>query len=110
MTLVQAMRGYTREGAYAGFNEDRMGLIAPGLLADLVVWDSDLLAIDSHLLLKAKVLRTVVEGIQRYGCTACPSQCCSGPLDPRKCVNWMFSGPIGANLFWFRFQPLPQLF
>ncbi|MBX3594609.1 amidohydrolase [Sphingomonas sp.] len=67
ISLAQAMRCYTREGAYAGFNERRMGLIAPGMLADLAVWDRDLFAIDSHLLLKARVLRTIVGGVQRYG-------------------------------------------
>jgi predicted amidohydrolase YtcJ len=67
VTLAQAMRCYTREGAYAGFNEKKMGLIAPGMLADFVVWDCDFFAIDSHLLLKAKVLRTIVGGVQRYG-------------------------------------------
>lgn len=67
ITLAQAMRCYTREGAYAGFNDRKMGLIAPGLLADFVVWDSDFFAIDSHLLFKAKALRTIVGGIQRHG-------------------------------------------
>lgn len=67
VTLAQAMRCYTSEGAYAGFNETRLGMIAPGFLADLVVWDSDFFAIDSHLLTKAKALRTIVGGIQRYG-------------------------------------------
>lgn len=67
ITLAQAMRGYTRESAYAGFNETRLGLIAPGLLADLVVWDSDFFAIDSHSLTKVKALRTIVGGIQRFG-------------------------------------------
>ncbi|MEG3179303.1 amidohydrolase [Sphingomonas sp. LT1P40] len=67
VTLAQAMRCYTREGAYAGFNDKKLGLIAPGLLADFVVLDSDLFAIDTHLLIKAKVLRTVVGGVQRFG-------------------------------------------
>lgn len=67
VTLAQAMHSYTQEGAYAGFNEKRMGLIAPGFLADLVVWDSDFFDIDSHSLLKAKVLRTIVGGIPRFG-------------------------------------------
>lgn len=67
VTLAQAMRCYTREGAYAGFNDTKMGMIAPGFLADFVVWDQDLFAIDSHLLPKAKVLRTIVGGVQRYG-------------------------------------------
>lgn len=67
VTLAQAMRCYTREAAYAGFNDRKMGVIAPGFLADLVVWDRDLFAIDSHLLPKAKVLRTIVGGVQRFG-------------------------------------------
>lgn len=67
VTLAQAMHSYTQEGAYAGFNETRLGLIAPGFLADFVVWDRDLFAIDSHLLIKAEVLQTIVGGVQRYG-------------------------------------------
>ena len=61
------MRSYTQEGAYAGFNETQMGLIAPGFLADFVVWDSDFFAVDPHLLTRAKVLRTIVGGVQRFG-------------------------------------------
>lgn len=67
VTLAEAMRSYTQEGAYAGFNETQMGLIAPGFLADFVVWDSDFFAGDPHLLTRAKVLRTIVGGVQRFG-------------------------------------------
>lgn len=67
ITLAQAMRSYTREGAYAGFGDKRNGLVAPGFLADLVVWDTDLFAIDPHQLTKVKVLRTIVGGTQYYG-------------------------------------------
>lgn len=67
VTLAEAMRSYTQEGAYAGFNETQMGLIAPGFLADFVVWDSDFFAVDPHLLTRAKVLRTIVGGVQRFG-------------------------------------------
>lgn len=67
VTLAQAMHCYTHEAAYAGFNEKQLGLIAAGFLADFVVWDSDLFAIDSHLLLKAKVLKTIVGGVVRFG-------------------------------------------
>lgn len=67
ITLAQAMRCYTGEAAYAGFNDKKLGLIAPGFLADMVVWDTDLFAIDSHLLTKTKVLRTIVDGVQRFG-------------------------------------------
>ncbi len=67
VTLAQAMHSYTQEGAYAGFNEEKMGAILPGFLADFVVWDSDLMTIDSHKLPTAKVLRTIVGGLQRFG-------------------------------------------
>lgn len=67
VTLAEAMHSYTQEGAYAGFNETQMGLIAPGFLADFVVWDSDFFAIAPHFLTRAKVLRTIVGGVQRFG-------------------------------------------
>ena len=67
VTLAQALRGYTGEGAYAGFAEKKLGLVAPGFLADLAVFDRDLFAIDSHLLHQAKVVRTIVGGVQRFG-------------------------------------------
>jgi predicted amidohydrolase YtcJ len=67
VTLAQALRGYTGEGAYAGFAEKKLGLIAPGFLADFAVLDRDLFAINSHLLDQAKVIRTIVGGVQRFG-------------------------------------------
>lgn len=67
VTLAQAMHCYTREGAYAGFNEQKLGAILPGLLADFVVWDRDFTTDDLDKLLEAKVLRTIVGGVQRYG-------------------------------------------
>lgn len=67
VTLVQAMHCYTREGAYADFNEQNMGAILPGLLADFVVWDRDFLTDNIDKLLEAKVLCTIVGGVQRYG-------------------------------------------
>lgn len=67
VTLAQAMHSYTHEGAYAGFNDKKLGAILPGFLADFVVWDSNLLAMDPHKLPTAKVLRTIVGGIQRFG-------------------------------------------
>lgn len=67
VTLAQALRCYTREGAYAAFHEGETGVIAPGHLADFAVMDQDLFAIDSHLLKRTTVLRTIVGGVQRFG-------------------------------------------
>ncbi len=67
VTLAQALRCYTHEGAYAAFHDGKTGVIAPGHLADFAVMDQDLFAIDSHLLKRTTVLRTVVGGVQRFG-------------------------------------------
>jgi predicted amidohydrolase YtcJ len=66
ITVEQALVAYTAENAYAGFQEDRLGRLAPGYLADLVVLDKDLLRIDPQQLGSVKVLRTVVDGKERF--------------------------------------------
>ncbi len=66
-TVEQALICYTRNNAYAGFMEDRTGQIATGYLADITVLDADLLSIDPLKIPAAKVLRTFVGGIQRFG-------------------------------------------
>ncbi|MFT4253861.1 MAG: amidohydrolase [Caulobacter sp.] len=68
-TVEQALVAYTRNNAFAGFQEDRLGRIAPGCLADITVLDTDLLAVDPVKIRQAKVLRTFVGGKQRYGPT-----------------------------------------
>src|SRR4029450_10001907 len=45
IAVEQALTCYTRNNAYAGFMDDRVGQIAPGFLADITVLDADLLKI-----------------------------------------------------------------
>ena len=66
ITVEQALVAYTAENAYAGFQENRLGRLVPGYLADMVVLDKDLLRIDPQQLGSAKVLRTVVDGKERF--------------------------------------------
>ncbi|WP_144796462.1 amidohydrolase [Halorubrum depositum] len=40
LTVTEALRAYTRGGAYAGFDEDRLGTVAVGKRADLVALDA----------------------------------------------------------------------
>jgi predicted amidohydrolase YtcJ len=61
-----ALTAYTRTAAFAGFQEDRIGRLASGFLADLVVIDRNLLTIASDQYLKAAVLRTFVDGQERF--------------------------------------------
>lgn len=62
ITVEQALRGYTYEGAYASFEEDRKGTIRVGMLADMVLIDRDLTAIPPETIRDAKVLTTIVGG------------------------------------------------
>ena len=62
ITVEEALRGYTYEGAYAAFEEDRKGLLKVGMLADMVLIDRDLTAIAPETIREAKVLKTIVGG------------------------------------------------
>ena len=62
ITVEEALRAYTYEGAYASFEEHRKGRIKVGLLADLVLLDRDILAIDPVTIPDTRVLMTIVGG------------------------------------------------
>ena len=62
ITMEEAIRCSTLHGAYASFEEDIKGSLAPGQLADLVVWDHDLLKVDPGSLLAVKPERTMLGG------------------------------------------------
>jgi len=66
ITMAQALRGYTREAAYAGKVEHLRGAIMPGMQADFAVFDRDLFRIDPETIEQAKVIRTVVGGVERF--------------------------------------------
>jgi predicted amidohydrolase YtcJ len=61
-----ALLAYTSGSAYAEFEEREKGMIAPGMLADFVVLDRDLLHCAPEEILKTQVLRTVVGGKPVY--------------------------------------------
>ena len=44
LSMAEAVNGYTSWAAYASFDDQRKGTLAPGMLADLVVLSRDLLA------------------------------------------------------------------
>jgi predicted amidohydrolase YtcJ len=66
ISVAQALRAYTVSNAYAGFQEDRIGRLAPGYLADFVVLEEDLFGIDRARLASVKVVSTVIGGVERY--------------------------------------------
>ena len=53
---------YTRNGAYAGFEEKIKGMLEPGKLADFIIIDRDVLQVPSDELKDVKVLQTLVGG------------------------------------------------
>ncbi|HUI60065.1 MAG TPA: amidohydrolase [Steroidobacteraceae bacterium] len=62
ITVEEAIRCATVHGAYASFEEDIKGTLEPGQLADLVVWDHDLLTVDPGSFLSIKPERTMLGG------------------------------------------------
>jgi len=66
ITVAEALTAYTATNAYAGFQEDRLGILEAGRLADLTVLDTDLTACAPERIVTAKVLRTIVDGQVRF--------------------------------------------
>ncbi|MHC4235139.1 MAG: amidohydrolase [Planctomycetota bacterium] len=68
ISLIDALKTFTINGAYLTYDEDLRGSLEAGKLADLVIIDADLLnAADAELLdMASKVLLTMVDGEIRY--------------------------------------------
>ena len=66
ISVEAALRHYTRDGAYASFDEDVRGTLTPGKLADLVVLSKDILTTPQSEILTTKVLLTVMGGRDTY--------------------------------------------
>jgi len=67
ITLEEAIRAYTVGSAYAEFQEQVKGSLAPGKLADVVMLDRDIFAIPPPDLDKVEVALTIVDGQVVYG-------------------------------------------
>ncbi len=66
ITVDQAIRASTLNGAYNMFEEKTKGSITPGKLADFVVLADDLHTIDPDKIKDVKIVQTVVGGVTRY--------------------------------------------
>jgi predicted amidohydrolase YtcJ len=66
MTREQALHSYTRDAAWAAFEEDVKGSLAPGKLADVVVLSHDVLTCPEADLRAARVDCTIVGGRVRF--------------------------------------------
>lgn len=62
ITIQQALKAYTKDAAYASFDEHLKGTLAVGKLADFVVLSADLTKIDPIQIKDVEVLQTFVGG------------------------------------------------
>ncbi len=61
-----AIDGFTRSAAFAGFAEDRLGTLEPGMRADFVLLDVDPMTASAAQIRGGKVLETWLDGQRAY--------------------------------------------
>ena len=67
ITVEQAVRAYTVHSAWAVHQEQEIGTLAPGMLADFVVLSEDLYEVNPQRIEDVEVIATVVGGNLVHG-------------------------------------------
>jgi predicted amidohydrolase YtcJ len=62
ISVEEALRLYTQNGAYASFEEDTKGSIEVGKLADLVVLSQDITTVDPFSIIDIPIEQTIING------------------------------------------------
>lgn len=65
-SLTNALAGFTSDGAYTEFTEDRKGVLKSGALADLVILSGDIEATPAEAIADLKVTMTICDGRITY--------------------------------------------
>ena len=73
LTFEQALARFTRDAAYAGFAEDRIGSLEPGKWADFIIIDRDPTQVDAQSLARTQVLETWIAGESVWRLPASPA-------------------------------------
>lgn len=73
MSRMEALKSYTWNAAYAAFEEDIKGSLAPGKLADVTVLSKDILTVPEDEIRSARVVYTIVGGRVMHRATAAPT-------------------------------------
>jgi predicted amidohydrolase YtcJ len=66
MSREEALRSYTIDCAYASFQEDILGSLTPGKLADITVLSKDIMTVPDEEILDTEVIYTIVGGKVLY--------------------------------------------
>ena len=70
VSFEQALSGFTRDAAYAGFAEQKIGAIEPGKWADFIIVDRDISEADATAIARTQVLETWVAGKKVWSSSA----------------------------------------
>ncbi len=62
LSKTETLLGMTLWGAYANFEENEKGSIEPGKVADFVILDRDIMSVREKMVLKARVVATLLDG------------------------------------------------
>ncbi len=62
VTLDEALRAYTVNGAYASFEEGIKGTLAPGMLADVTIFETNLDSVPAIEIGSVRVDHTIIDG------------------------------------------------
>jgi predicted amidohydrolase YtcJ len=73
MSRMEALRSYTIDAAFAGFDEAIKGSLRAGKLADITVFSKDLMTIPEDQIPTTKILYTIVGGTVQYESGAGPA-------------------------------------
>lgn len=66
ISVEQAVKCYTANNAYAGFQENKTGMLKKGMFADFVVLEENIFEIAPEKIKDVKVVRTIIDGNQVY--------------------------------------------
>ena len=62
LSFAQALSGFTRDAAWAGFAEQKFGSLEPGKWADFILVDRDVTSVSPHDLARTQVIETWIAG------------------------------------------------
>ncbi len=92
LTVEEALAAYTSGSAFAAFQENDKGRIAPGMLADIVVLSDDLFTIPPARIKETRVVMTIVGGKVVYDAESVGSM-----ISPKQGRPLWKDGPQGGG-------------